>query len=126
MTADTHLQAHLQLFFSGRKVFYGCKRACKFPAQEKLFFKIPSLQKILKRNRTTHDRTAGQQLCNETISHLQTVYKLDTKDRTAGHNSGFKKCGGTMIIEQLYFNQTFVMGDSLSLRNPALLKPAKR
>jgi len=24
--------------FGGRKVFYGCKRACKFPAQEKLFF----------------------------------------------------------------------------------------
>ena len=42
----------------GRKVFYDCKRTCKFPAQEKLFFKILSLQKILKRNRTTHDRTA--------------------------------------------------------------------
>ena len=48
MTADTHLQARLQLFFSGRKVFYDCKRACKFPTQEKLFFKIPSLLKNFK------------------------------------------------------------------------------
>jgi hypothetical protein len=44
--------------------------------------------------------------------------------RTA--NSGFKKCGGQWLIEQLYFNQSFVLRDSLSLRIPALLKPAKR
>ena len=100
MTASTHLQAHLQLFFSGRKVFYGCKRACKFPAQEKLFFKIPSLQNILKRNRTTHDRTAGQQLCNKTISHLQTVCKLDTKVRTAGHNSTLPKVAVQFFVGQ--------------------------
>lgn len=86
MTADTHLQAHLQLFFSGRKVFYGCKRACKFPAQEKLFFKIPSLQNFLKPDRTTHDRTATQQFDSGTGKLIQTL-QLDTEDRTAGHNS---------------------------------------
>ena len=44
--------------------------------------------------------------------------------RTA--NSGFKKCGGQCLIEQLYFNQTFVLADSLSLRIPALLNPVNR
>src|SRR3990172_1381580 len=42
-----------------------------------------------------------------------------TEARTA--NSGFKKCGGQWVIEQLYFNQTFVRGDSFVLRIPALL-----
>lgn len=93
MTADTHLQAHLQLFFNGRKVFYGCKRACKFPTREKLFFKIPSLQNFLKRDRTTHDRTATQQFDSGTGKLIQTV-QLDTGDRTAGHNTGFGGNGG--------------------------------
>jgi hypothetical protein len=126
MTASTHLQAHLQLFFSGSKIFYGCKRACKFPAQVKLFFKIPSLQIFLKRNRTTHDRTVGQQLCNKTISHLQTVCKLDTKDRTAGHNNGFKKLAVQWLIEHLSFVSSVVLADSFVLRNRQLLKPANR
>jgi hypothetical protein len=47
-------------------------------------------------------------------------------DSKTADNSGFKKCGGQWLIEHLYFNQTFVLADSLSLRNPALLKPAKR
>jgi len=33
---------------------------------------------------------------------------------------------GQWLIEQWYFNQTSVIAESLSLRNPALLKPAKR
>lgn len=34
--------------FSGINESYGCKRACKSPTQEKLFFKFPSLQNFLK------------------------------------------------------------------------------
>lgn len=48
------------------------------------------------------------------------------RNSMAAANSGFKKCGGQWVIEQLYFNLTFVQGDSLSLRNPALLKPVSR
>jgi hypothetical protein len=58
------------------------------------------------------------------IAKIRTKPIRHEKGRT--HNSGFKKCGGQWVIEQLYFNQTFVLADSLSLRIPALLKPAKR
>ena len=42
------------------------------------------------------------------------------------HNSGFNKYGGQCVIERLYFNKTFLLAESSVLRNPALLKPAKR
>ena len=45
---------------------------------------------------------------------------------STGYNSGFKKCGGQCVIQPLYFNQTFVLADSLSLRNPAHRKLAER
>ncbi len=40
--------------------------------------------------------------------------------------AGLMKCEVTRVIELLYFNQTFVLADSLLLRNPALLKLANR
>jgi len=44
----------------------------------------------------------------------------------AAHNSGFNKCGLTWLNQVQFFNQTLVLADSFVLRNPALLKPAKR
>jgi len=46
--------------------------------------------------------------------------------RSTGGNSRFAKAGVYWFIERLCFYQTFVLADCLSLRNPALLKPAKR
>ncbi len=57
-------------------------------------------------------------------ANIQRHFFVDRVART--HNNGFKKCGVTRVIEHLYFNQTFVLADSLSLQNPALLKPANR
>jgi len=46
--------------------------------------------------------------------------------KSTGHNSGFKKSGVTWENQVKFFNQSFVLADSFVLRNPALLKPAKR
>ena len=46
--------------------------------------------------------------------------------KSTGHNSGFKKSGVTWDNQVKFFNQSFVLADSFVLRNPALLKPAKR
>lgn len=81
------------------------------PTQSKLFFKISSLQKILKPNRTTHDRTATQQFDSGTDKLIQTL-QLDTVDRTAGHNTGLLQWRVTNKFAGLCFLFTFVRGDS--------------
>ncbi|MBU2507824.1 MAG: hypothetical protein KJ799_14035 [Bacteroidetes bacterium] len=48
------------------------------------------------------------------------------RENMPAHNSGFKKCVVKWVIEHLYFNQPIVLADSLSLRNPALLKSTNR
>lgn len=96
MTTYPHLQAHLQLFFSRINDFYGCKRACKFPTQEKLFFKFPSLQNFLKRYRTTHNRTAIQfdNMCK--INR----WTLTRKTERLGHNTGLAKVAVQCFVGQ--------------------------
>jgi hypothetical protein len=47
-------------------------------------------------------------------------------DRRPACNSGFKKLAVQWLNEVQFFNQTFVLVDSLVLRNRQLLKPAKR
>jgi hypothetical protein len=42
------------------------------------------------------------------------------------HNSGFKKLAFQWSQEVQFFNETFVVADSLVLRNRQLLKPPKR
>ena len=58
------------------------------------------------------------------------AYKLDTSplrtDRRASGNSGFKKLAVQWLQEVQFSNVTFVVADSLVLRNRQLLKPTKR
>jgi hypothetical protein len=60
----------------------------------------------------------------------QSACKLDTSplrtDRRASGNSGFKKLAVQWLNEVQFSNQTFVLADSLRLRNRQLLKPTKR
>jgi hypothetical protein len=46
--------------------------------------------------------------------------------RTPAGNSGFKKLAVQWLNQVQFFNQTFVVADSLVLRNRQLLKPANR
>jgi hypothetical protein len=46
--------------------------------------------------------------------------------RTTGYNSGFKKLAVQWLPEVQFSNGTFVVTDSLVLRNRQLLKPTKR
>ena len=124
MTALTHLQAHLH-FAPADTQTKNCKRACKFPSQEKLFFKIPSLQIFLKRNRTTHARTASQQFYSETDK-LKWSTQLDTVNRTAGHNTGFASGGVMCKLGALCFVSSVVLADSFVLRNPPERKARNR
>jgi len=54
-----------------------------------------------------------------------TQYDFADKGKAAA-NSGFNICGLTRVNKVQFFNQPFVSVDSLSLRNPALLKAANR
>lgn len=99
-----HLQAHLQLFFNGINVYYGCKRACKFPSQVKLFFKFPSLQKFLKRNRTIHHKT-NTQLDNECKNIRLT---LTRRIERLGHNTGLAKVAVKCFYDSFVGKQTLV------------------
>jgi len=47
------------------------------------------------------------------------------RESTTG-NSGFKKLAVQWLNQVQFSNQTFVVADSLRLRNRQLLKPAKR
>jgi len=46
--------------------------------------------------------------------------------RTTGYNSGFKKLAVQWLQEVQFSSGTFVVADSLVLRNRQLLKPTKR
>ena len=46
--------------------------------------------------------------------------------RTTGYNSGFKKLAVQWLQEVQFSNETFVVADSLRLRNRQLLKPTNR
>lgn len=70
------------------------------------------------------DNFADRQMKNNIF--IADRHATTTKDRTAGANSGFNKCGLTRVNQVQFFNQPFVSVDSLSLRNPALLKAANR
>jgi hypothetical protein len=50
----------------------------------------------------------------------------DTVDRRPAGNSGFKKLAVQWLQEVQFSDGTFVVTDSLVLRNRQLLKPAKR
>ena len=60
----------------------------------------------------------------------QSACKIDTStlwtDRRASDNSGFKKLAVQWLNEVQFSNQTFVVTDSLVLRNRQLLKPTNR
>jgi hypothetical protein len=113
---NTHLQAHLQLFLSERKVFYGCKRACKFPAPTKLFFKISFPSKIFKTQPHSPRQTSMTATLHRDSFSLVDNLQLDTKDRTAGHNKGLAKVAVQWLIEQLCFVSSAVLVDSFVLR----------
>lgn len=88
--------------------------------------KFPLLQK----NKTSQPHNPRQTDTNiiirhGTTKHLRTFHG-DTDERSTGGNSGFNKCGLTRVNQVQFFNQAFVSVDSLSLRNPALLKAANR
>jgi len=51
---------------------------------------------------------------------------MKTTDKTPAGNSGFKKLAVQWLNEGLCFVSSFVVADSLVLRNRQLLKPAKR
>ena len=84
--ANPHLQAHLQFARDDTQI-KNCKRACKFPTQEKLFFKISFPSKIFKTQPHRPDRTATR-LDNDCKKY---TVDTDTTDRTTGHNIRFAK-----------------------------------
>jgi hypothetical protein len=55
-----------------------------------------------------------------------TADKPTTTERRAACNSGFKKLAVQWLQEVQFSNGTFVVTDSLVLRNRQLLKPTKR
>jgi len=50
----------------------------------------------------------------------------NSTDRTPAGNSGFKKLAVQWLQEVQFSKETFVVADSLVLRNRQLLKPTKR
>lgn len=105
------------------------KRVFFSPPQIKLKNKkSPTLQK----NKTSFHRTVRTLTdialningFRQTVSELQTV--VHRTDRRASGNSGFKKLAVQWLQEVQFSNETFVVADSLVLRNRQLLKPAKR
>jgi hypothetical protein len=115
------LQAHLLLPRFILMELGKSKRACK-PKVNKKFLKM--LQHTTKKQKTIIQQTVQRFVC-VTVSHSWTV-ATETDDRSTAPNSGFNKCGLTRVNQVQFFNQTFVQVDSLSLRNPALLKATNR
>jgi hypothetical protein len=98
------------------------KRVFFSPPKEKLFLKnFPPTKKI-----KTHRHTARQ--TQQTMTRKLNIDKAysDTVDRRPAGNSGFKKLAVQWLNEVQFSNQTFVVADSLVLRNRQLLKPTKR
>ena len=123
--ANAHLQAHLQLFFSGRNIFMAAKELASFQPNEKLFFKISFPSENFK-NAYAHPN--DRQQCNLTMTaKLNTNNGCKTRTtRTPACNSGFKKLAVQWLNQVQFFNQTFLQVDSFVLRNRQLLKPANR
>lgn len=98
------------------------KELASFPPGQNYFLKFPSLLKFLKRDRTTHDRTATR--IDNDCKNMR--WTLDTKDRTTGHNSGLAEMAGSVVKATFVHLINFVPGDSEVLRIPPLRKPANR
>jgi hypothetical protein len=105
--------------------------------QESIFFSTQEKLKnkkspLLQKNKTSFQRTV--QTLTDTASNVnrfgQSMCKLATSllrtERRASGNSGFKKLAVQWLNQVQFSNQTFVVADSLVLRNRQLLKPAKR
>jgi len=62
---------------------------------------------------------------NDTLFNQMTAQlQLQTEELTANANSGFQKLAVQWLNQVQFSNQTFVVADSLVLRNRQLLKPA--
>jgi hypothetical protein len=91
--------------------------------REKLFLKnFPTLQKKIKIHRHTTRQT--QQRMTQKLN-IDNGYS-DTTDRRPAGNSTYKKLAVQWLNEALCFVSSFVVADSLVLRNRQLLIAAKR
>jgi len=95
-TANSHLQAHLQ-FAQAVTQTKNCKRACKFPTQEKLFLKISFPSKNFKNANTQPDTK-----CNTTMTaKLNTDNGCKTRwTRTPATNSTLPKVAVQCFVGQ--------------------------
>ena len=91
------------------------------PNKNSKFFS-PTLKEKIK---TPATQATTMQTDNKINSTADRHYIARTDRRAAG-NSGFKKLAVQWLNQVQFFNQTFVVADSLVLRNHQLLKPAKR
>ena len=100
-----------------------CKKSMLFSTQDKIVFKkFPSLQK----NKNTQTLNPRQTRTIKGFCLTQTDLHLDTNNRRASANSGFKKLAETCLNEVLCFVSSLVLADSLQFRNRQLLVAANR
>ena len=118
----THLQAT-----HGNRTDQSLQKSVLFSSPRKL--KNKKFLSLLK-NKTSQTHTPRQTDTSIRGRHLTALYLrtllVDTDDRRAATNSGFKKLAVQWLNEVQFFNQTLVQVDSFVLRNRQLLKPAKR
>jgi len=82
------------------------------------------IAKAAQANTTT--KALSKSLQSHRTKTLQTMDRKATTDRRPACNSGFKKFGVQWLIEHSTSHQILCWLDSFVLRNPQLLKPAKR
>ena len=128
MKQNSHPQKHTHLQAAqGDRTDQSLQKSVLFSSPRKLKnIKFPSLLK----NITSQTHKPRQTDKNIHDRHLTALYLrallVDTDDRRAATNSGFKKLAVQWLNQVQFFNQTSVQVDSSVLRNRQLLKPAKR
>ena len=118
-------QAHTFASRTSRHTTQSLQKSVPTPTQKEFKNISPSL---LKKSKTLHTQPNDKQI---TVV-LQTPRPLTVKrfnysvDRRSACNSGFKKLAVQWLNEVQFSNGTFVVADSLVLRNPLLRKAANR
>jgi hypothetical protein len=118
-------QSHTFASRTSRHTSQSLQKSVPAPTQKEFKNIFPSL---LKKSKTLHTQPNDKQM---TVA-MQTPRPLTVKrfnysvDRRSACNSGFKKLAVQWLNEVQFSNGTFVVADSLVLRNPLLRKAANR
>jgi len=91
------LQAHLQLFFSGRNFFTAAKELASFQPEKNFNFFSPALKEKIK----APDTQANDNADRQNKYHNRQTRHCTRTDRRAAGNSGFALWRGKWVYKQL-------------------------